>query len=143
MCVLDTCVLSDLQRGVPSVVTKIENLGVEAIALTAITILEVLGGWQDFLRSPKLSNSQQEMISIGVLDSIRLFNRFQLLPFTAAAIERFEQYKKIKPGINVRGPDLRIGCIAIETERTVVTYNVRDFKRIPHLKYLEWSAPQS
>ena len=48
-------------------------------------------------------------------DSVKIMAAFEILPYTEGAMNRFEVMKKIKPPINVRGPDMRIGSIALVT----------------------------
>jgi tRNA(fMet)-specific endonuclease VapC len=42
--------------------------------------------------------------------------------------------------LNVGRMDLRIGAIALEHGATVVTRNLRDFRRIPNLTAEDWSV---
>jgi predicted nucleic acid-binding protein len=141
MYILDTCVFSDYQRNNDEIKAKIDEMDCRDIAITAISILEVIGGWHNAMHKAKLTSDEHEIFSKAFIDSIKLFNQFVMLPYTALAYERFEAMKKIKPAINVRAPDLRIASIAIEANATVITYNARDYKRIPQVQYVEWKSP--
>jgi tRNA(fMet)-specific endonuclease VapC len=67
-----------------------------------------------------------------------VWRRFELLPFPLAAIQRFEQLRALR--LNVGLMDLRLGAVALENNLTVVTRNVRDFKRIPRVQTEDWSV---
>ena len=64
--------------------------------------------------------------------------RFPILDFDLPAIARFESLKSMK--LNVGPMDLRIAAIALEHGFTVVTRNLRDFRRVPGLVCEDWSA---
>lgn len=42
--------------------------------------------------------------------------------------------------LNVGSQDLRIAALALELDATVATRNLRDFRRVPNLKFVDWSA---
>lgn len=141
MYLMDTCVFSDYQRQLPEIKTQIEAIKPQELMICVITVLEVLRGWQDQINNSKLEKATRERCSRAMVDSIYLMSTFRILPYTEAAISRFDSIKKIKPSINVDVPDIRIAAIAIEAHATVITYNARDFKRIPHVQYIQWKSP--
>jgi tRNA(fMet)-specific endonuclease VapC len=59
-----------------------------------------------------------------------------ILAFTEAAIDRYEQLRKLKLG--VKANDLRIAAIAIDKSAIVVTRNRVDFGRVPDLQIENW-----
>lgn len=63
--------------------------------------------------------------------------RWPILPYTEAAIARYDQLRAMK--LNVAKMDLRIAAITLEHAGTVVTRNVRDFQRVPHLAVVNWA----
>ncbi len=141
MYLLDTCIFSDYQRQIPGIKQQIEALRPQELVICVITVIEVLRGWQDQINNSKLEKGTRERCSRAMVDSIYLMSTFRILPYTETAIGRFDAIKKIKPSINVDVPDIRIASIAIEASATVITYNARDFKRIPHVQYIQWKSP--
>ncbi len=45
----------------------------------------------------------------------------------------------MKLKLNVRKMDLRIAAVVLEIDATLVTCNVRDFKQVPALRWVDWS----
>lgn len=46
----------------------------------------------------------------------------------------------VRRRLNVGSNDLKIAAIALETNATVVTRNLRDFTRVPGLATVDWSV---
>jgi tRNA(fMet)-specific endonuclease VapC len=135
--VLDTDTLSLVRYGHPQVTQRIAAHPPAELAITVITVEERLSGWYTVLR--RATRPQQLEQAYGQLaDSVRFLALWPILPFNAAAITRYDQLKTLR--LNVGTMDLRIGAIVLENGGTVVTRNVRDFQRIPHLAVEDWSV---
>jgi tRNA(fMet)-specific endonuclease VapC len=61
-----------------------------------------------------------------------------VLSFTEPAVLRFEKLRSQR--LNIGMMDLRIAAVALESGRTVVTRNQRDFGRVPRLATVDWSV---
>jgi tRNA(fMet)-specific endonuclease VapC len=105
---------------------------------SAFTVEEILSSWFTQLRRAR-SKSQLARAYARLAESARFVGALPILPFSEAAIDRFEQLKARKLG--VKSPDLRIASIALEHQATLVTRNVRDFQLIPNLAIEDWSRP--
>jgi len=136
--ILDSDVLSDYQRQRPEVVQRVNSYSAGQVGVAIVSVIERLSGWYDEIRAKGLSLQEQADLYLGMGDSVKLFSLFEIVPFNVAAMQRYERFRKMKPALNVRGPDLRIASIAIESQATLITFNIRDFKRVPELKYLGW-----
>ena len=70
----------------------------------------------------------------------RLREIFPIIDTTSAIVECFGSIKEVlkKQGISVNDFDLLIGSTAITFGYTVVTNNVKHFKKIPDLKIVNW-----
>jgi tRNA(fMet)-specific endonuclease VapC len=55
-----------------------------------------------------------------------------------AALMRYESLKRMN--LNVRKMDMRIGAIVLEAGATLVSRNLRDFRRIPNLVVEDWTS---
>lgn len=61
---------------------------------------------------------------------------FTRLPFDKEAAARFLKFRK--QGIRIGTMDLRIACIVIEHDTTLLTRNTVDFEKVPGLKFENW-----
>ena len=136
--ILDSDVLSDYQRQRPDVVRKVNSYPAGQLGVAIVSVIERLSGWYDEIRAKGLTLQEQADLYLGLGDSIKLFSYFEIIPYSVAAMHQYERFRKMKPALNVRGPDLRIASIAIENKATLITFNIRDFKRVPELKYIGW-----
>ncbi len=64
--------------------------------------------------------------------------RLQVVACARAALDRYDALRA--PKLNVGNYDLRIAAIALEAGTTVVTRNLRDFRRVPGLNCEDWSV---
>ncbi len=135
--VLDTDMLVLFQEGHDRACSRVLSHPADELATTAITVEEQLSGWYTLLRRAKrpreLAHAYQRLV-----DNVHVLGQFHILSFTEPAIDRFTHLKSLKLG--VRHPDLRIAAITLEHGGTLVTRNLRDFKRIPGLPVVDWST---
>jgi tRNA(fMet)-specific endonuclease VapC len=136
--VLDTDIVSLLQSGEPVVSARCAATPPAELAITVITVEEILSSWFTQLRRAR-SKPQLARAYYRLAESARFIGALPILPFSESAIDRFEQLKASKLG--VKSPDLRIAAIALEHQATLVTRNVRDFKLVPGLTIEDWSQP--
>jgi tRNA(fMet)-specific endonuclease VapC len=135
--VLDTDMLTLYQEGHEAVYRHCAEHAPTALAITVINIEEQLTGWYTLLRRPQ-SHAQLARIYQRMTEVVRFSARLTILSFTEPAIRRYEELLTRK--LNVGKMDLRIAAIVLEQGGTVVTRNIRDFKRVPGLPVEDWSA---
>ena len=128
--VVDTDILSLYERGNPEVTRRILLADREQMAITVITVEEQIDG-----RFKKISAArtipERETAYLQLAVTAQALGRLRILPFTAAAMARYESLWAMK--LNVGKNDLRIAAMALKNNATVVTRNVRDFERVPGL----------
>ncbi|SRR5271157_521307 len=126
--VLDTDIVSLLQRGHPRVVSRCAARRPEELAITVISLEEQLSGWYNLLRKTK---QPDELVTAyqSLIDSLLFLARLSILPLTLPAIARFQHLIGLK--LNVGRMDLRIAAIVLEHQGVLITRNVRDFARVP------------
>lgn len=134
--VLDTDTLSLLQDGHAKVCENAAAMPQDALSITVITVEEQLSGWYSQLRKAK----DQERLAWAyrrLAQNVRFLARVHILDFGEPAMSRYTELRRLK--LNVRKTDLQIAAIALEHQATVITVNVRDFKRVPRLRIEDWS----
>jgi tRNA(fMet)-specific endonuclease VapC len=70
-------------------------------------------------------------------ENVAFLAHVKILTFTETAITRFEDLRAQKLGITTM--DLRIAAVALEHGATLVTRNLRDFKRVRGLRIENWA----
>jgi tRNA(fMet)-specific endonuclease VapC len=135
--VLDTDILTLYREGHPVVCRHVGAHLPQELAITVISVEEQLSGWYTVLRRAKTADDLERVYQ-EIADTVTFFSRIQIISFTKAAIARYEQLKAMK--LNVSKTDLRIAAIVQETGSTLVTRNTRDFRRIPHLVFEDWTT---
>jgi tRNA(fMet)-specific endonuclease VapC len=136
--ILDTDMLSLMERGNEAVWRHREAHHLDLIAVSIITVEEQWDGWHTLLRRPQ-SPEQLARLYERMTNMIGFLAPLPIVTFTESAILRFQALKAMK--LNVGLMDLRIAAIALESGGIVVTRNRRDFERVPDLVIEDWSAP--
>ena len=134
--VLDTDIVSLLQRGHPRVVSRCAARRPEELAITVISLEEQLSGWYSLLRKTKQPDELVKAYQ-SLIDSLLFLARLPILPLTLPAIARFQHLIGLK--LNVGRMDLRIAAIVLENQGVLITRNVRDFARVPGLVLEDWT----
>ncbi len=139
MHLLDTDILSLLQRGHTKVVKALEASEDSELAITLITKIEFLRGRHDFVL--KAATGEQLLRAEKWLKETELFllKTPVIYPDTAAATQ-FDRLRLMKRLRKIGRADLLIASIVLATNATLVTRNVRHFKQIPGLEIVNWAA---
>lgn len=135
--VLDTDTLSLYQRGHPGVSQHVKAHPPVEVAITVISVEEQLSGWYSQLRRAKQPN-QLAGVYQRLANAVQSLAGLQILSYTVPAIRRYEQLRTLN--LNIGKMDLRIGAIALEWGAILVTRNLRDFQRVPHLVLADWTV---
>jgi len=134
--VLDTDILTHLERGEPNVIENIRRRSASELATTVITIEQKLAGWHAYIRQAR--NPRQIVYGYESLSqAVILLRPLRILTLTMAAYDRYLQLQSLKLGVGKA--DLKIAAIALENEGIVVTKNLRDFRRVPSLTSVDWT----
>lgn len=134
MYLFDTDMLSNIVKQKPSqrLIEKLQHLARAVQFTTAINVGEIYYG---AFRSPR----KKEILK-AFTESV--FPNVNVLPFDSESGQVFGILKADleKSGIGCSEPDLRIAAIAIQHRLTLITGNIKYFKRIPALKIENWMA---
>jgi tRNA(fMet)-specific endonuclease VapC len=134
--ILDTDTLTLFQEGHAAVCRRIQEHPQKELAITVLSVEEQLSGWYAALRQAKQID-KLAWVYRRLAQNIAFLSRLQIIAFDEPAIHRYQALMKLK--LNVRKTDLRIAATVIECGATLVTRNVRDFKLIRDLNFVDWS----
>jgi tRNA(fMet)-specific endonuclease VapC len=134
--ILDTDILTLFQKGHAAVCQRCANAPPGALAITALSVEEQFLGWYTRIRQAK-SDDDMAAAYQGLTAFAGFIKRLAIHSFTRPAIQRFRQLKSLK--LKISKKDLCIAAIVLEQGATLVTRNLRDFRRVPGLKTEDWS----
>jgi tRNA(fMet)-specific endonuclease VapC len=134
--VLDTDILSLYQLSNPTVGNRVLQHAPADLAVSIISVEEQLRAWFTLRRRAK-NCGELAYAYERFARTVSSLSTMSILSFTEAAIDRFEQLRKMKLG--VKANDLRIAAIALENSAIVVTRNRVDFERVPELRIENWA----
>ncbi len=126
MIVLDTNVLSELMRRAPEqrVVEWVDDHAVSALAITAVTVAELLYG---VARLPAGARKDDLAAAIGALVRDDFADRVE--PFDASAAEHYADIvaTRERQGRPISAADAQIAAICRRRGASLATRNIRDF----------------
>jgi tRNA(fMet)-specific endonuclease VapC len=129
--------LSLYHRGYPKLDARIDAHPLGEMAITVVTVEEELAGWYTMLRQARTPDEEVRAYE-RMAEAIPLLARWQIIPLSRPAMVRYEALRRMK--LNVRKMDLRIAAIVLEIGATLVSRNLRDFRRVPGLVVEDWSS---
>ena len=137
MFVLDTNHLSEL--GYDSAVSRRLRRRMDAasadILTTIVCVEEGSRGWLGKIASA-ITPAQQVWAYAEYEKFLRLAAELIRLPWDAEAAARFADLRRT--GVRIGTMDLRIACITIEHDATLLTRNTVDFAKEPGLRFENW-----
>ncbi len=108
-------------------------------SVSIVSFHEQIGGW--YAQLGRAKNAADTLRAYRMLErTLATFAGTQVLPFDEAAIELFADQRRQKVRIDTL--DLRIACIAISRNMTLLTRNTVDFARVPGLKFEDWTREE-
>ena len=140
MFVLDTDCLTLIQResGVEfrRLADRIEPIQNQVFS-TVVSVEEQFRGWLSYAARAK-TPEQYINASERFLFLLEFFQDRSLLRFDDRAATEFTRLKAAK--IRISTMDLRIAAIALANDATLITRNLSDFRKVPHLRVEDWAA---
>ena len=106
------------------------------IATTIVSVEEQMRGWLQVIaryRDPM----QQIAYYDKLIEFIRFFNTWTILPLQASAVQVFHDLQKAK--VRIPTTDLKIAAITLDHGALLLTRNAIDFQRVPGLHFEDWT----
>ena len=137
--ILDTDILTLLQREHPTVIRRIRAIDPKDIAVTVITAEEqIRGRFSGIKRAEKSKQPDRLVLAYARLwETLEDFQRLNILKFTPEAGDRYTELRGQR--IRIGTQDLRIASIALSINAILVTRNQQDFSRVPELVWEDWT----
>jgi len=134
---LDTDTLTRLHAGNRRVESKVRRIESAEIAISIVTSVEVLQGRFSFLlkaeTGEKLLRAQDWLQKTELL-----LSDLRVIAFDAAAASEFDRLRASSSIRRIGRADLLIASIAISRGATLVTRNLKHFKKVPGLRLENW-----
>ncbi|MBI2803969.1 MAG: type II toxin-antitoxin system VapC family toxin [Planctomycetes bacterium] len=136
MIILDTDIVTLLHAEHPAVARRLK-IEREDIAITIVTLIEVLQGRFDFVM--KAATKAQFLSAQKLLRaSSQKLEELPTLFLDEGALDQFEVLRSKKGLKRIGRADLLIASIALAKGATLVTRNLKHFRLIPQLKLENW-----
>lgn len=143
MIILDTQVISQLQRGVSQdiakLAAKLSGFADRDVQITVISPYEQLSDCigQIKLNRQKAGDDLPQFLLLGRLVDYYATWRGRILPFDEAAIAIFQGFPS-KLIQKIKSRDSRIAAIVLANQGTLLSANLRDFQQVPGLHVEDW-----
>ena len=126
---LDTNIVIYVLKRRPKEVLDIFNANTSRMAISSITLSELMYGAEKSLYTDKNLEAVEEFVS-----------HLEVLPYDAKASQHYGQIKATleKKGQLIGENDIHIAAHAISHGLILVSNNVREFKRVPNLALENW-----
>lgn len=127
---LDTNMCIYAQKGVPSVIEKLQMHYRERLAISSITLAELEYGIEASAAREKNERALQGLLLI-----------LEVIPFDSSAAVHYGEIRAHlrRQGTPIGTMDMLIAAHARSMGLTIVTNNVREFERVPDLKIENWA----
>lgn len=129
---IDTCVISDFFKKIPSIVEKFKELSPKQIYISATTVMEIEYGLSLHADREKKIRPLWE----------QLLKHTQVIPFSyACALSAATIRSKLKnAGLPIGPYDILIAGTAMANDMIMVTSNFKEFNRIAGIIVEDWRA---
>ncbi len=127
---LDTNIVSHWMRGELAILEKLNEHKPYEIAISTITLAEILYGIE---KSPNHKQKRKKKIEL-------ISTQVDIFSFKPEAVLHYAQTRCFleKNGIPISERDLQIASIALAKDFILVTHNTSEFSRIKTLKIEDW-----
>ena len=137
MRVLDTDHFSEFERNAAAgqrLTARLEAGRIEK-ALTVVTVEEQMRGWLAEINHHR--DPHRQIIAYAKLQrQVAAFADWLILPWDADSAGLFLGFRR--QGVRIGSMDLKIACIALAHDATLLTRNTGDFAQVPGLRIENW-----
>jgi tRNA(fMet)-specific endonuclease VapC len=137
MLALDTDHLAEIERNSPAGTALSRKLAASSqdAVTTIISAEEQLRGWLAFINRTR-APERQIVAYERLQERLAFFANWELLALDASAAEHFKLLRN--RGVRIGSMDLKIACIVITNDATLLSRNLADFGQVPGLHVEDW-----
>jgi tRNA(fMet)-specific endonuclease VapC len=107
----------------------------QSVSPTIVTVEEQLRG--RLAEIHRLTNPRRQIAAYERLQSrIEFLAAWNVLPLNSVAADLFLRFRV--EGLRIGSMDLKIACIVLARDATLLTRNVNDFAQVPQLRIENW-----
>ena len=135
--VLDTDHFSELERNLAPGQRLASRLRASALekALTVVTVEEEMRGW--LAQIARQRHLQRQIAPYAKLQrQIETFANWLVLPWDMDSAQLFTRLRG--EGVRIGSLDLKIACIALAHDASLLTRNTKDFAKVPGVRFENW-----
>jgi tRNA(fMet)-specific endonuclease VapC len=140
--ILDTDIISvlDTRSGgaYDNLARRLGDAQVERVCVTIVSVEEQMRGWLSYIAASRTTSRQVEGYS-RLHRMIRWYEQQEVIDFDPSAAGVFDELKRAR--LRMGAMDLKIAAIALDRGALLLSRNLRDFKRVPHLLVEDWTRP--
>ena len=138
--ILDTDHLTILQQKIQPerdrLRPRLDQLAADDVSTSIVSFQEQMQGWMSYLKGAR--TPEQIVHAYAELERMwRHFCKMNVVSFTDEAQDRYDSLRKSR--VRLSTLDLRIACIALVTDSTLLSRNLRHFRQVPGLKVEDWT----
>jgi len=136
--VLDTDHLGEFDEGSAAGARLKERLldAREDLATTIISVEEQFRGWAAQIHRLHADSYAQIPAYARLKRRLEFYASWNVLPWDAGSAELFVNLRR--QGLRIGSMDLKIACITLVQEATLLTRNTSDFSKVPGLRFENW-----
>lgn len=137
MYLLDTDTLTHLYAGHERVMQRLQHAQDSNVGTTIISKIEILRGRIEAMR--KAADGEQLLrAQTYFIQSEALLEEFLIIPVDPKAATIFDLLRKASGVKKIGHADLMIASLALAHSATLVTRNLRHFRKVPRLQLENW-----
>jgi tRNA(fMet)-specific endonuclease VapC len=108
------------------------------IVTSVVTVEEQMRGWLQVIARYR-DLQQQSGYYDKLIEFIRFFARWRIVPFGEAAVHKFRDLQQAR--VRIATTDLKIAAIALAGQAVLLSRNSSDFRQVPGLHVEDWTVP--
>jgi tRNA(fMet)-specific endonuclease VapC len=141
MLVLDTDVFTIIQRAegdeYDRLIARLPENDPQSVHVTILSFEEQTRGWLTYVaRARSLERQIEAYARLRAL--LREFANRQVLDFDDRAAQVYQQL--VKARVRISTMDLKIAAVALAHGATLLSRNLRDYRKVPGLQVEDWTA---